>query len=67
METRVLSENYGPIKAGVEYQCVDDGLDYVVLKCRGSRYYVPTIFIQKYIKKNDYFLPSYEEIIEEEE
>ena len=67
LNTKILSENYGPIKAGKEYRCVSEGLDYVVLKTRGHRYCVPLFYIQKFALKTSRFLPTYEEIIEEED
>lgn len=50
----VLYDNYGPAKAGVKYQVVENGVDHYVIRCQGKRLVVHKCLVRSPFD-TDYF------------
>jgi hypothetical protein len=68
MDSVILTENYGFVHAGVEYQVMEVGYDWVRIRHRGKNVFIPTTFIERSRRRNvREELPTYEDIILAEE
>jgi hypothetical protein len=67
-ESVCVCEQYGPVQVDVEYAVIKEGYDYVMLRCHGNPICVPSMFVVKPSHKEyKNYLPSYEDIISEED
>ena len=67
-ESVCVCEEYGPVKMDTEYAVIDTGYDFTTVRCHGNPICVPSMFIsQPSHKEYKHYLPSYEDIISEED
>jgi hypothetical protein len=59
---------YGELTTDIEYEVVEDGYDYMRLRHHGRCIYVPKTLIKSCqpLRRTRQYLPTYEEILEEE-
>jgi len=67
-ESVCVCEQYGPLMKDVEYAIINEGLDFMTLKCHGKPICVPSMYLTRPSNKQYRAeLPTYEDIIEAEE
>jgi hypothetical protein len=67
MNTVMIETVYGPAKPDVEYEVLEEGFDYVRVKCRGKPIYFPNYLLTRPThKRHRENLKTYEQIIEED-
>ena len=47
----MFADNYGEVKAGIDYRVMDYGYDYVNIVCHGRKFSVPKYLIGRPVKK----------------
>ena len=69
-DTVELVCNYGELKTGIEYPVQEEGCDWMKLRVHGTNFYVPKTIVKAFQPVRRYVrerLPTYEEILAEEE
>jgi len=66
-ESVCVYEQYGPVKIDTEYQVIDNGFDFMTIRCHGKPICVPNLFLTRSSKQYKNDLPSYEDIISAED
>lgn len=68
-DTVSLVMNYGEVKANIPYAIIDEGYDFVTIRYHGKPMCIPNTLISRPqpIRRYENGLPTYEEILEDEE
>ena len=65
MKTVSIEQSYGIVAPGIEYNVINEGYDFVTIRCNGKPMTVPKYLIakaHKYSRKHE-DLPTYDDIL----